>query len=235
MTLTHLNSNPLLKKVVYDLNRWINVPVSLIGRIATVKMTILPKINYIFSMIPTQTPLTWFNSTITIFYWEKQKNQESNQKHKNEGGLEAPNFCNCFLAIQLQFIINWIHPIKQSNPWIEIEQAQCQEISISNLPFINCTIKRHSCFKANTISTTLTAWWKAYKSTNSTLAPCKYTPLWNNPNFLHNKKTLKFHHLERKRHYPTSAHLSTNSGSFHLKIWSRNMALDRTHFSNICS
>ena len=85
-----------------------------------------------------------------------------------------------------------IHPTKQSNPWIEIEQAQCQAISISDLPFINCTIKHHSCFKANTISTTLTAWWKAHKITNSTLAPCKYTSQWNNPNFLHNKKPLNF-------------------------------------------
>ncbi|KAI2646328.1 Demethylphylloquinone reductase NdbB [Labeo rohita] len=43
-----------------------------------------------------------------------------------------------------------------------------------------------------TIETTLTAWWKFHQITNSPLIPCKYTPIWNNPDFLANKKPLNF-------------------------------------------
>ena len=57
-------------------------------------------------------------------------------------------------AIHLQFIINWIHP-EQCNRWIEIEKAQCQEVSISNRSSINFTMKRHSC-KSTPLWTTLT-------------------------------------------------------------------------------
>lgn len=43
-----LNFNPLLHIINYDLQCWINLALALIGRIASIKMMILPKINYLF-------------------------------------------------------------------------------------------------------------------------------------------------------------------------------------------
>ncbi|KAJ0032063.1 hypothetical protein NQD34_002144 [Periophthalmus magnuspinnatus] len=57
LELFSLNHNPLLKTIENDLERWTNLPLSLIGRIASVKMKILPKLNYLFANIPA-TPRT---------------------------------------------------------------------------------------------------------------------------------------------------------------------------------
>lgn len=73
--LVNLNFNPLLKTVEDNLQRWMNLPTSLIGRIATIKMAILPMINYLFSMIPIKPPPSWFkslDSTISKFYWKNK-------------------------------------------------------------------------------------------------------------------------------------------------------------------
>ena len=73
--LVTLNFTPLLKKIEDDLLRWLNLPISIIGRIAAIKMTILPKMYYLFSMIPTHPILTWFKSLESIFthfFWKNK-------------------------------------------------------------------------------------------------------------------------------------------------------------------
>uniref|UniRef100_A0A672KXY9 Reverse transcriptase domain-containing protein n=1 Tax=Sinocyclocheilus grahami TaxID=75366 RepID=A0A672KXY9_SINGR len=71
-----LNHAPLLQDIQNNLERWNNLPLSLIGRISSVKMNILPKINYLFSMIPVTPPPGWFSSLdsiMTKYYWKKRK------------------------------------------------------------------------------------------------------------------------------------------------------------------
>ena len=50
--LFNLNYTPLLKSIQNDLNRWTNLPTSLSERILTIKMSVLPQMNYLFTMIP---------------------------------------------------------------------------------------------------------------------------------------------------------------------------------------
>ena len=199
-----LNFTPLLKTITDDLERWMNLPISLTGRIATVKMSILPKINYLFSMIPIQPTLTWFkslDSIISKYYWKNKPARiklSTLQKPKHLGGLEAPQFFHYFLANQLQYIIKWIHNSQQCDTWLDIEKTFCNEIKISDLPFLNQSIKLHPCFKSLTISTALTAWWKFHKITNTSFAISEYTPIWNNPDIKINKKSINFHAWTRK-------------------------------------
>lgn len=113
--LFELNFTSVLKTTENDLKCWKNLSLSIIGRIATIKMSVLPKINYLFRMIPIQPTKKWFNtlnSTINNFYWKNQKPRialNMLQKSKEQGGLSAPNFQYYYLAAQLHHLTNWIN------------------------------------------------------------------------------------------------------------------------------
>uniref|UniRef100_A0A8C5GQH1 Reverse transcriptase zinc-binding domain-containing protein n=1 Tax=Gouania willdenowi TaxID=441366 RepID=A0A8C5GQH1_GOUWI len=157
-------------------------------------MKILPKINYLFSMIPLKPPKQWFqrlDSTTTKFYTRNKKPKISLstlQKNKDEGGLEAPNFMHYYLANQILYLTEWLNPKEYYNTWLEIEQLDCKHIKLSDLPFITATLKHHNCFKNPLIASTLTAWWKALDITNGQLKTSILSPIWHNPDFK-NKKT----------------------------------------------
>lgn len=196
--LIKLNYVQLLKIVEDDLTRWKSLPISLMGRVATIKMMILPRINYLFSMIPTKPPSTWFktlDSLINKFLWKAKPPRislKTLQKSKNNGGLDLPNFHLYFLANRLQYITKWLNPNQLDEPWLDVEQVLCNDLVISSLPFISPTVRYRKCFKSININSTLTAWWEFLKLTKSSLIPCKFTPIWNNPDILQNKKMINF-------------------------------------------
>ncbi len=190
--LIKLNHIPLLKKVEDDLTRWRSLPISLMGRVASIKMMVLPRINYLFAMIPSKPPPDWFrslDSSISKFLWKGKPPRislKTLQKTKDKGGLDLPNFYHYFLANRLQHISGWLKHTLLDEPWLDVEQALCNNIEISDLPFISSISKRHVCFKSISISSSLTAWWEFLKMTESSLIPCKRTPIWNNPDILLN-------------------------------------------------
>ncbi len=60
---TRDNFNNILVKVKNYIQRWKNLKVSLQGRISTVKMNLLPRLNFFFSMLPLSPPPGYSRAT----------------------------------------------------------------------------------------------------------------------------------------------------------------------------
>ena len=129
------NYNKTLNSILDDLNRWHNIPVSMAGRVAIIKMNILPRINFCSSMIPIAPPSGYWDKlhkNISKFIWKGKRARiklASLQNEKQAGGLAVPNFKLYFQAFSMRPLLSWFIP-DRNIPWINIEKNIVAPVSL---------------------------------------------------------------------------------------------------------
>lgn len=182
------NYESLTKEITNSINRWMLLPMSLIGRINIYKMNILPKVLYVFQNIPLPPPADWFKKfkkLILQFLWANQRPRiRLSLLHLpyNEGGLMCPNILWYYWAAQLRSI-RYYFSTKDVPQWTEME---------SNILSPSLPLYLFSDSKVNLIKKTrnpivknmVKVWYNVKIFIKEPFILSRLTPIWGNQDFI---------------------------------------------------
>lgn len=215
-----LNHATLLQKIILDLKKWSTGLFSWFGRIAIIKMNILPSILYILQTIPIKLPQTFsstYKKVCTNFIWGTKRPRLDFARlttPKLLGGLGLTDICKYQQACHLARIVDWNIHIKNKD-WIHLEQS-FSDIPIAQLPwteprYIPALSKNHPL-----INPTLATFHTACKKYKISSLHGPMTPLRLNPDFTPGMHTSFLvdhwpYPTVRAEHFFNDAHLLTQS------------------------
>ena len=152
-------------KIKQDMNRWKLVPLSIMGKIDTIRMNVLPRFLFLFKTLPLYiSPMIFkcWDRMLLKFIWDDKKprvKMKTLKLGKARGGLALPDLQDYYYASQIQTIrmlLNDDRPIQ----WRSIELSMCKGLGKLQ-PFLGKTPKQtpNNTWYGNTIK----AWNKVKK------------------------------------------------------------------------
>lgn len=136
-SLYKLNFLKLVKEMKSDLKRWNALPLSLLGRINSIKMNMLPRFSFLFQCLPLFLFKSFFkdlDKAFSSFIWAGKTPREKYsilQRSKEDGGLALPSLLSFYWAANIQKIHTWHN--YPATDWCQIEAHSCGSISLSAL------------------------------------------------------------------------------------------------------
>lgn len=137
------NFPPLVAKVEQLLKRWTQLPLSVAGRINSIKMSILPKFTYLFQNIPVFIPKSFFrklDSILSSFIWNHKTARARKSlltQPKRLGGMSLPDFQLYYWACNIRPMLHWLYedPGADALSWQYIESQSCKPSSLAALVY----------------------------------------------------------------------------------------------------
>ena len=182
------NYPPLLAKLKNNIQFWRSLPLSLIGRINTIKMMFLPQILYLFQCLPVFLPKSFFkslDSTVLPFIWDYKRHRIKKThlcKPKQVGGLALPDFCLYYWSSNMKIISAWLDNSVEAPRWLQLERERCRPYCLKSILLSPTTVDKSFYNKCPVIHS-MTKTWKQVKTYfgNNTLS--LLLPIAGNPSF----------------------------------------------------
>lgn len=182
------NYKPVMDSVTNMIKRWSAMPISMVGRINSLKMTILPKFLYLFQCIPLPPPPNFFTSMNKLFRDFIWNNRKARLRLTllylpfDRGGLKLPNLKLYYWSCQLWTASFWFKS-HLSLSWVDIER-----FTSTNLPLqLYLYSAKPGKLKKNTdnpfVRNTLYVWHEVHKYLKDISKLSQFTPIWGNENF----------------------------------------------------
>uniref|UniRef100_A0A671WUW6 Reverse transcriptase domain-containing protein n=1 Tax=Sparus aurata TaxID=8175 RepID=A0A671WUW6_SPAAU len=195
--LSSANYEPMMEEVSEEITRWTSLPLSTLGRINVVKMTILPKFLYLFQSIPLAPPPLFFPKTrklLSNFIWNNRKPRlrlSLLYLPYERGGLQLPNLEWYYWAAQLRTATFWFSS-DGFFPWLEIEKLSSKGLALSS--YLNSASFK-KLMRNNTnpfVKNTIVVWFAVQRRLGDSLGLSCFSPIWGNDHFAPAKNDMGF-------------------------------------------
>lgn len=182
-----LNYSQLLESTRTTLDSWRRFHLAWFGRVAAVKMTLLPRILYMFQMLsltPPKGTLKQVQSLINTFIWNGKRPRLSLAhmiRPKAQGGLGLPSILAYYQATCLRYLVQWDRPLS-SKHWDFMDQA----VAGTNIWRELWLPRKHrakNLYLSPITLPTLRAWDGLALARGWTTFPSPMTPIVDNPDF----------------------------------------------------
>ena len=160
------NFAPLLTRIKEDFDRWSTLNLSLIARVNSVKMNVLPRFSYLFQCVPFYLPQSFFHkvdSLISEFVWNKKVprlRRQYLQRPKPLGGLALPNLRFYYWAANIRVCKYWLQYEAFDSPptWLLMEVNSVKPVSLSALVYSPIQSSTSPYTKNRIVKTSLRIW-----------------------------------------------------------------------------